>query len=124
MSCYFFSLLLCSINQPTKSKGETTLSASEKRRHSHKQRIGVPLTVRGTDIFLPPFSHTLILYLCFAAQMALLELYYDSALFSSPLTSIHAGACGNRHYERVRESAHGAGTQENRSTINFDCVWV
>ena len=37
--------------------------------------------------FLTPFSHTPLLYLCFASQMALLEFYLDSSLFTSPVTS-------------------------------------
>ena len=32
--------------------------------------------------FLPPFSHTLLLYLCLTSQMALLEFYHDSSLLS------------------------------------------
>ena len=38
------------------------------------------------------------------------------------MTSIHAGARDDRHCER--ESAHGGSTQEDRSAINFGCVWV
>ena len=35
--------------------------------------------------FLFPFSHTLLLYLCLASQMALLGFHHDSSLFTSPL---------------------------------------
>ena len=37
--------------------------------------------------FFPPFSHTLLLYLCFASQMMVPEFYNDSSLFTSPVTS-------------------------------------
>ena len=50
--------------------------------------------------FLPPFSHTSLLYTCFAPQTALLGFYHDFSLFTSPVTSIHAGARDERHCER------------------------
>ena len=50
------------------------------------------------EIFTP-FSHTWLLYLCFASQMSLLEFYHDSSLYL-PMTSIHGGACGGWHCER------------------------
>ena len=34
--------------------------------------------------FLTSFSKTSLIYLCFAPQMALLEFYHDSSLFTSP----------------------------------------
>ena len=52
--------------------------------------------------FLPPFSHTSLSYLCFASQMVLLGFHNDSSLFTSPVTSIHAGACDDKHCERER----------------------
>ena len=76
----------------------------------------------GLKLFLPPFSHTSLLYLCFASHMALLGFYHDSSLFTSPVTSTHAGARDNRHCER--DSVHGRGTQEDRSTINFGHVQI
>ena len=60
------------------------------------------------QFFLPPFSNTLLLYLCFAHQMALLGFYHDCSLSTSAVTSIHAGACDDRHCEK--ESGHGRGT--------------
>ena len=77
--------------------------------------------------FLPPLSHTFLLYMCFASQTALLGFYHDSSLFTSPMTSIHAGARENRHCVCVRERERERectwwGTKEDRSTINFGHV--
>ena len=55
-----------------------------------------------------PLSPIQLLYLCFASQRVLLGFYRDSSLFTFPVTSIHAGACDDRHCER--ESAHGGST--------------
>ena len=51
-------------------------------------------------VFNPPFSQTSRFYLCLASQMALLGFYHDSSLFTSPVTSIHAGAGDNRYCEK------------------------
>ena len=56
--------------------------------------------------FIPPLSHTLLLYLCFALQMAMLGFYHDSSLFTSPVTSFHTGARDDMHCER--EQVHMA----------------
>ena len=72
--------------------------------------------------FITPFFHTLLLYPCFTSQMALLGFYHVSSLFTSAVTSIHARAYGNRYCGR--ESAHGSGTWEFRSTVNFGRVRV
>ena len=50
--------------------------------------------------FKSPFSHTSLLLQCFASQMALLGICHDSSLFTSPVTSINAGASDDRHCER------------------------
>ena len=71
--------------------------------------------------FLTPFLPYIALYLCFASQMVLLVFYHDYSLFTSPVASIHTGAC-NRHCER--ESACGGGKQDNRSTIIFGSIRV
>ena len=75
-----------------------------------------------TKHFLPPFIHTLLAYLCFASEVALLGFYNDSSLFTSPMTSTHHWVCDDRHC--VRESAHGGGTQEDRRTIKFGHLQV
>ena len=53
--------------------------------------------------------------------MALLGFYHDSIPYTSPVTSIHAGAC---HDRIVRERVHKAGTQEEKSTKILGCVRV
>ena len=67
-----------------------------------------------------PFSHTSLLYLCFASQMAMLGFYPISYLFKSPVTSIHAEALNI-----LRESGKGGGVPwEDRSTKIFDRIRV
>ena len=63
---------------------------------------------KTAKMFLPPFSNISLLYLCFASQMVLLGFPLNSSLLNSPVTSIHAGACDNKHCER--ESGHGRST--------------
>ena len=76
----------------------------------------------AADYFLPPLSHTSLLYPCVALQTVLLGFYHDSSLFTSPTTCIHTRAHDDRH--GVRESAHVGGTQKDRGTIFFGYVWV
>ena len=59
------------------------------------------------DFFTPCTS---LLYQCFSLQMALLGFYHDSSLFTSHVTSIHAGALDDRHCEKER--VHIAGVLE------------
>ena len=68
------------------------------------------------NLLLPPFSHTPLLFPCFAPQdFTMVHLFYLPP-------SIHAVARDSRHC--VRESACGRGTQENRSTKIFGHVRV
>ena len=53
--------------------------------------------------------------------MALLGFYHDSSLFTSPVTSIYAGAPGDRHCER---ECTKWGTREDRGFISVGHVWV
>ena len=73
------------------------------------------------QVFLPPFSHTLLLYLCFPSQMVLLGFYHDSSLFTSTVTSIHTGAHNDRHCvcerERERERVHMVRVPERIRTL-------
>ena len=66
-----------------------------------EKRLRIHSKSRRIFLFYPLFSLTLLLYLCFASQMVLLGFYHDPSIFTSPMTSIHAGAQYNRHCERV-----------------------
>ena len=59
--------------------------------------------------FFTPLSHTLLLYLCFASQMGLQGFYHNSSLFTSPVTSIHAGVCDDRHCKSVHVTGYARG---------------
>ena len=53
--------------------------------------------------FLSPFlPYIVFVYMCFASHMVLLRFYHDSSLFTSHVTSTHAGAHDDRHCERER----------------------
>ena len=49
---------------------------------------------------------------------------HDSSLLISPAISIHTEARDETSIMRERECIWGEGTQEDRSSINFDCVQV
>ena len=68
------------------------------------------------------FSHTSLLYLYFPSQMVLQRFYHYSPPFTSPVTSINAGACDDRHYER--ESACGRVPKRRGALKIFGCIQV
>ena len=51
----------------------------------------------------------------------MLGFYHDSSLFTSP---VKVFMMGHMMTGIERESAHGEGTREDRSTVNFGRVWV
>ena len=69
------------------------------------------------NAFLPYIA--LISLVCISDGAA--RIYHNSSLFTCPVTSIHTGACGYRHRER---ECLWWGNQEDKSTINLDCIQV
>ena len=57
----------------------------------------------------------------FTSQMALLVFNHNSSPFTSPVTSIHTGACDDRHWER---ECTCWGTQEDRRTKIYSLIQV
>ena len=79
-------------------------------------QVALKVNKTAMKTFFTTFSHTLLLYLCSASQMALLGFYHNSPLFTSPVTSIHAGEHDNTHCER---ECMWRGIHEDRGTKNL-----